>query len=195
MTVPFTIDNDPDFAIATMDPWIMVPGGVRGWSPPIFVEPVNGFGADVSLSVVVPEGLGITGELDFAWLCALHGRADADPSRQPHGRRYTVVVSGTSVIPFVPTNHLHRLEILSSLFRRREQELIDGDLSIAAPSCLALTSPLEAWWTSSSNPTTKPCLRARSYVGAIDANGDLTFDVAFTVDDHSPPQLHVRSTW
>ena len=64
VTVPFT-NNDPDFEIVTMDPWIVLPGGVPWVVPtPIFVEPVNGFGADVTLSAVVPDG--VTAQLDFA---------------------------------------------------------------------------------------------------------------------------------
>ena len=48
-----------------MDPWIVLPGGVPWVVPtPIFIEPVNGFGADVGLSAVVPEG--VTATLDFA---------------------------------------------------------------------------------------------------------------------------------
>ena len=51
VVVPFTVDNTPDFEIQTMDPWIVLPGGVPGsFQRHIFIEPVNGFGADVSLS-------------------------------------------------------------------------------------------------------------------------------------------------
>ena len=48
-------------------PWVV--------SNSIFIEPVNGFGADVSLSAVVPEG--VTATLDFASRnCSIYGCTD-----------------------------------------------------------------------------------------------------------------------
>ena len=96
VVVPFTVDNDPDFEIVTMDPWIVLPGGVPWVVPtPIFVEPVNGFGADVTLSVVVPDG--VTAQLDFArgsapFMAVLTLTLSDD---LPEGD-YTVIISGTS---------------------------------------------------------------------------------------------------
>ena len=194
VTVPFTVDNDPDFAIATMDPWIMVPGGVPWVVPtPIFVEPVNGFGADVSLSVVVPEGLGITGELDFA-------RGSAPfmavltltlPDNLTVGD-YTVVVSGTSgdtvrsdEITFTVTE----IPEFSVELDNREQELIDGDLSIggAIDAHNGLDLALGGVVDIIIEPYNEALLESAVITwGAIDANGDLTFDVVFTVDETIP---------
>ena len=85
--VPFTVDNDPDFEILTLDPWIVLPGGVEWVVPtPIFIEPVNGFGADVTVGVTVPNG--VTAELDFArGFCSVYGNTDFDGTSQSFWRR------------------------------------------------------------------------------------------------------------
>ena len=58
ITVKFTVDNNPDFEVITLDPWIVLPQGVEWIVPtPIFIEPVNGFGADVTITATVPNGV------------------------------------------------------------------------------------------------------------------------------------------
>ena len=133
-SVMFTVDNTPDFAIETMDPWIVLPAGVPWMVPtPIFIEPVNGFGADVTLSVVVPEG--VTAELDFAtgsapFMAVLTLNV---PSSLAQGD-YTVVVSGTSgdtVRSDEITFSVTSLPEFSLEIENREQLLTTGTMSVS----------------------------------------------------------------
>ena len=194
VTVPFTVDNDPDFSIETLDPWIMVPGGVP-WvvATPIFVEPVNGFGADVSLSVVIPEGIGVVGELDFA-----RGTAPfmavltlTFPDNLTEGD-YTVVVSGKAgdtVRSDEITLSVTSIPDFSVDIENREQMLTDGAMSLsgAINAHNGLDLNLGGTIEIIIEPYNEALLESAVITwGAIDANGDLTFDVAFNVDNTIP---------
>ena len=192
ITVPFTVDNDPDFEVLTMDPWIVLPGGVPWVVPtPIFIEPVNGFGADVTLSAVVPEG--VTAELDFAQgsapFMAILTLTLSDNLTEGD---YTVVISGTSgstvrsdEITFTITS----LPEFSLDIENREQALVDGTMSISgvinAHNGLDLT--LGGVLDVLVEPYNQALLDSAVITwGEIDSNGDLSFTVTFTVDEDIP---------
>ena len=192
ITVPFTVDNDPDFEVLTMDPWIVLPGGVPWVVPtPIFIEPVNGFGADVTLSAVVPEG--VTAELDFAQgsapFMAILTLTLSDNLTEGD---YTVVISGTSgstvrsdEITFTITS----LPEFSLDIENREQALVDGTMSITgvinAHNGLDLT--LGGVLDVLVEPYNQALLDSAVITwGDIDSNGDLSFTVTFTVDEDIP---------
>jgi len=191
-TVTFTVDNSPDFEIHTMDPWIVLPGGVPWVVPtPIFIEPVNGFGADVTLSAVVPEG--VTAELDFA-----RGSAPfmavltlTIPASLAEGD-YTVVVSGTSggtVRSDEITFSITSLPEFSLDIDNREQLLTTGTMTVSgvinAHNGLDLT--LGGMLDVIVEPYNQALLDSVVITwGDIDANGDLAFTVTFTVPDNLP---------
>ena len=189
ITIPFTVDNDPDFEILSFDPWIVLPQGVEWVVPtPIFIEPVNGFGADVSVSVTVPEG--VTAQLDFA-----RGSAPfmsiltlTIPANLTAGD-YTVIVTGTS------GSNVHSDEItftLTSLpefsleIEEREQIITNGAMSIGGVINahngldLALGGALDVFI----EPYNQALLdSAVIEFGTMTPNGDLPFTVTFTVND------------
>ncbi|MBK30395.1 MAG: hypothetical protein CMB49_06815 [Euryarchaeota archaeon] len=192
ITVPFTVDNEPDFEVLTMDPWIVLPGGVPWVVPtPIFIEPVNGFGADVILSAVVPEG--VTAELDFvqgsAPFMAILTLTLSDNLTEGD---YTVVISGTSgstvrsdEITFTITS----LPEFSLDIENREQVLVDGTMSISgvinAHNGLDLT--LGGVLDVLVEPYNQALLDSAVITwGEVDSNGDLSFTVTFTVDENIP---------
>ncbi len=191
-TVTFTVDNSPDFEIHTMDPWIVLPGGVPWVVPtPIFIEPVNGFGADVTLSAVVPEG--VTAVLDFA-----RGSAPfmavltlTIPASLAEGD-YTVVVSGTSggtVRSDEITFSITSLPEFSLDIDNREQLLTTGTMTVSgvinAHNGLDLT--LGGMLDVIVEPYNQALLDSVVITwGDIDANGDLAFTVTFTVPDNLP---------
>ena len=189
VTVPFTVDNDPDFEIVTMDPWIVLPQGVPWVIPtPIFLEPVNGFGADVSVSVTVPEG--VTAQLDFAsgstpFMSVLTLTIPANLSAGD----YTVIVTGTAgstVHSDEITFTLTSLPEFSLDIEDREQIITDGTMSVAGVINahngldLALGGALEVFI----EPYNQALLdSAVIQWGTMTADGDLPFTVVFTVDD------------
>ena len=193
ITVPFTVDNDPDFDIVTLDPWIVIPQGVEWVVPtPIFIEPVNGFsGADVTVGVTVPEG--VTASLDFA-----SGKAPflsvltlTIPSNLSAGD-YTVIVTGTA------GSTVHSDEITFTItsmpefsldIENREQIIEDGTMSISGVIDahngldLSLGGALDVLI----EPYNQELLDSAVITwGTIDSNGDLPFTVTFTVDDSIP---------
>ena len=192
VTVPFTVDNDPDFEIVTMDPWIVLPGGVPWVVPtPIFVEPVNGFGADVTLSAVVPDG--VTAQLDFARGSApFMAVLTLTISEELTEGDYTVIISGTS------GSTVHSDEITFSItslpefsldIENREQQLAEGSMSISgvinAHNGLDLT--LGGVLDVLVEPYNQDLLDSAVITwGDIDSNGDLPFTVTFTVDENTP---------
>ena len=192
VTVPFTVDNDPDFEIVTMDPWIVLPGGVPWVVPtPIFVEPVNGFGADVTLSAVVPDG--VTAQLDFASGSApFMAVLTLTISEELVEGDYTVIISGTS------GSTVHSDEITFSItslpefsldIENREQQLAEGSMSISgvinAHNGLDLT--LGGVLDILVEPYNQDLLDSAVISwGEIDSNGDLPFTVTFTVDGNTP---------
>ena len=189
ITIPFTVDNDPDFEILTFDPWIVLPQGAEWVVPtPIFIEPVNGFGADVSVSVTVPDG--VSAQLDFA-----RGSAPfmsiltlTIPANLTAGD-YTVIVTGTS------GNNVHSDELtftLTSLpefsleIEEREQIITNGAMSISGVIDahngldLALGGALDIFI----EPYNQALLdTAVIEFGVMNSNGDLPFTVTFTVSD------------
>jgi hypothetical protein len=189
ITIPFTVDNDPDFEILTFDPWIVLPQGAEWVVPtPIFIEPVNGFGADVSVSVTVPDG--VSAQLDFA-----RGSAPfmsiltlTIPANLTAGD-YTVIVTGTA------GNNVHSDELtftLTSLpefsleIEEREQIITNGAMSISGVIDahngldLALGGALDIFI----EPYNQALLdTAVIEFGAMNSNGDLPFTVTFTVSD------------
>jgi len=192
VTVPFTVDNTPDFEIQTMDPWIVLPGGVPWVVPtPIFIEPVNGFGADVSLSAVVPNG--VTAELDFAQgkapfmavltLTIAENLSEGD---------YTVVISGTSgdtVRSDEITFSITSLPEFSLEIDNREQLLTEGEMVISgvidAHNGLDLT--MGGMLDIIVEPYNQKLIDSAVITwGGIDGNGDLTFSVTFDVDEEIP---------
>ena len=192
VTVQFTVDNDPDFEIVTMDPWIVLPGGVPWVVPtPIFVEPVNGFGADVTLSAVVPDG--VTAQLDFARGSApFMAVLTLTISEELTEGDYTVIISGTS------GSTVHSDEITFSItslpefsldIENREQQLAEGSMSISgvinAHNGLDLT--LGGVLDVLVEPYNQDLLDSAVITwGDIDSNGDLPFTVTFTVDENIP---------
>ena len=189
ITVPF---NDPDFEIVTMDPWIVLPGGVPWVVPtPIFVEPVNGFGADVTLSAVVPDG--VTAQLDFARGSApFMAILTLTISEELTEGDYTVIISGTS------GSTVHSDEITFSItslpefsldIENREQQLAEGSMSISGVINahngldLSLGGVLDVLV----EPYNQDLLDSAVITwGDIDSNGDLPFTVTFTVDENTP---------
>ena len=191
-TVTFTVDNTPDFEIQTMDPWIVLPGGVPWVVPtPIFIEPVNGFGADVTLSAVVPEG--VTAELDFArgsapfmavlTLTLSDSLAEGD---------YTVVVSGTSggtVRSDEITFSITSLPEFSLDIDNREQLLSAGTMTVSGVinAHNGLDLSLGGMLDIIVEPYNQALLDSAVITwGDIDSNGDLAFTVTFTVPDNLP---------
>ena len=204
VTVSFTVDNDPDFEILTLDPWIVVPSGVQWVVPtPIFIEPVNGFGADVSIAATVPEG--VTAQLDFAkgtapFMAVLTLTIPGNISAGD----YTVIVTGKSgsnvhsdEITFTVTS----LPEFSLNIENREQLISDGTMSISGvinahnDLDLSLGGVLDVLV----EPYNQALLDSAVITwGEIDGNGDLPFTVTFTVDENTPRneytvQLNVAS--
>ena len=192
VTVPFTVDNTPDFEIQTMDPWIVLPGGVPWVVPtPIFIEPVNGFGADVSLSVIVPEG--VTAELDFAQgkapFMAVLTLTLADNLTEGD---YTVVISGTAgetIRSDEITFSITSLPEFSLDIDDREQLLTEGEMAIsgAIDAHNGLDLSMGGMLDIIVEPYNQALIDSAVITwGDIDANGDLTFSVIFDVDDSIP---------
>ena len=193
ITVPFTVDNDPDFEIVTLDPWIVIPQGVEWIVPtPIFIEPVNGFsGADVTIGVTVPDG--VTAQLDFAsgsapFLSVLTLTIPSDLSAGD----YTVIVTGTAgstvhsdEITFTVTS----IPEFSLDIENREQIIVDGTMSISGVINahngldLSLGGALDVLV----EPYNQDLIDSAVITwGTIDMNGDLPFTVTFAVDDSIP---------
>ena len=189
ITIPFTVDNDPDFEILSFDPLIVLPQGVEWVVPtPIFIEPVNGFGADVSVSVTVPDG--VTAQLDFARGSApfMSILSLTIPSNLTAGD-YTVIVTGSS------GSNVHSDEItftLTSLpefsleIEEREQLITNGAMSISGVINahngldLALGGALDVFI----EPYNQALLdSAVIEFGAMTSDGNLPFTVVFTVND------------
>ena len=192
VTVPFTVDNTPDFEIQTMDPWIVLPGGVPWVVPtPIFIEPVNGFGADVSLSVVVPDG--VTAELDFgqgkAPFMAVLTLTLADNLTEGD---YTVVISGTAgetVRSDEITFSITSLPEFSLDIDNREQLLEEGEMAIsgAIDAHNGLDLSMGGMLDIIVEPYNQALIDSAVITwGDIDANGDLTFSVTFDIDEDIP---------
>jgi len=197
ITVLFTVDNNPDFEIITLDPWIVIPQGVEWIVPtPIFIEPVNGFGADVTIGVTVPDG--VTAQLDFA-----SGSAPFMPiltltiSDTLAAGDYTVIITGTS------GSNVHSDEITFTLtsmpefsldIENREQIIIDGSMAISGVINahngldLSLGGALDVLI----EPYNQELLDSAVIEwGAIDSNGDLPFTVTFTVDSSIPRNEYI----
>ena len=193
ITVPFTVDNNPDFEIVTLDPWIVIPQGVEWVVPtPIFIEPVNGFsGADVTVGVTVPEG--VSASLDFATGKApfLSVLTLTIPSNLSAGD-YTVIVTGTAgstvhsdEITFTITS----MPEFSLEIENREQIITDGSMTISgvidAHNGLDLT--LGGALDILIEPYNQELLDSAVITwGSIDSDGDLPFTVTFTVDESTP---------
>jgi hypothetical protein len=193
ITVPFTVDNDPDFDIVTLDPWIVIPQGVEWVVPtPIFIEPINGFsGADVTIGVTVPDG--VTAQLDFSQGTApfLSVLTLTIPSNLSAGD-YTVIVTGTAgstVHSDEITFTLTSMPEFSLEVENREQIIEDGTMSISGVIDahngldLALGGALDVLI----EPYNQELLDSVVITwGTIDSNGDLPFTVTFTVDESIP---------
>ena len=193
ITVPFTVDNDPDFDIVTLDPWIVIPQGVEWVVPtPIFIEPINGFsGADVTIGVTVPDG--VTAQLDFSQGTApfLSVLTLTIPSNLSAGD-YTVIVTGTAgstVHSDEITFTLTSMPEFSLEVENREQIIEDGTMSISGVIDahngldLALGGALDVLI----EPYNQELLDSAVITwGTIDSNGDLPFTVTFTVDESIP---------
>jgi hypothetical protein len=189
ITIPFTVDNNPDFEILSLDPWIVLPQGVEWIVPtPIFIEPVNGFGADVSVSVTVPDG--VTAQLDFARGSApfMSVLTLTIPANFTAGD-YTVIVTGTAgstIHSDEITFTLTSLPEFSLEIEDREQIITNGAMSISGAINahngldLALGGALDVFI----EPYNQALLdSAVIEFGAITSNGDLPFTVTFTVND------------
>ena len=189
ITIPFTVDNDPDFEILSLDPWIVLPQGVEWVVPtPIFIEPVNGFGADVSVSVTVPDG--VTAQLDFARGSApfMSVLTLTIPANFTAGD-YTVIVTGTAgstIHSDEITFTLTSLPEFSLEIEDREQIITNGVMSISGAIKahngldLALGGALDVFI----EPYNQALLdSAVIEFGAITSNGDLPFTVTFTVNE------------
>ena len=193
ISVPFTVDNNPDFDIVTLDPWIVIPQGVEWIVPtPIFIEPVNGFsGADVTIGVTVPDG--VAAQLDFASGSApfLSVLTLTIPSNLSAGD-YTVIVTGTAgstvhsdEITFTVTS----IPEFSLDIENREQIIADGTMSISGVINahngldLSLGGALDVLV----EPYNQDLIDSAVITwGAIDMNGDLPFTVTFAIDDSIP---------
>ena len=193
--VAFTVDNDPDFEIIAFDPWLVVPGGVPWELPtPIFIEPLNGFGADVAVSVTLPSDTNISGTLDFAsgttpFMSVL---TLSVPENLPAGD-YTILVTGTSgstVKSDEITLSITSLPEFTLDIDNREQLLTTGETmaisgAINAHNGLDLT--LGGALDIIIEPYNQELLDSAVITwGAIDANGDLTFEVTFMLDEEIP---------
>ena len=192
VSVPFTVDNTPDFELQTMDPWIVLPGGVPWVVPtPIFIEPVNGFGAEVSLSAVVPEG--VSAELDFAQgkapFMAVLTLTIADNLTEGD---YTVVITGTSgdtVRSDEITFSITSLPEFSLDIDNREQLLAEGEMAISGSidAHNGLDLSMGGVLDIIVEPYNQALLDSAVITwGELDANGDLTFSVTFDIDEDIP---------
>ena len=204
VTVSFTVDNNPDFEILTLDPWIVIPSGVQSIVPtPIFIQPINGFGAEVNIAVTVPEG--VSAQLDFAqgnapFMAVLTLTIPANISTGD----YTVIVTGTSgsnthsdEITFTITS----LPEFSLEIETREQLISDGSMVISGiiNAHNGLDLSLGGILDILIEPYNQVLLDgAVINWGDIDENGDLPFNVTFTIDENTPRheytvQLNVAS--
>ena len=193
--VAFTVDNDPDFEIIAFDPWLVVPGGVPWELPtPIFIEPLNGFGADVAVSVTLPSDTNISGTLDFAsgttpFMSVL---TLSVPENLPAGD-YTIIVTGTSgstvksdeitlSITSLPEFTLD-IDNREQLLTTEETMAISGAINAHNGLDLTLGGALDIII----EPYNQKLLDSAVITwGAIDANGDLTFEVSFMLDEEIP---------
>ena len=193
--VAFTVDNDPDFEIIAFDPWLVVPGGVPWELPtPIFIEPLNGFGADVAVSVTLPSDTNISGSLDFAsgttpFMSVL---TLSVPENLPAGD-YTIIVTGTSgstvksdeitlSITSLPEFTLD-IDNREQLLTTEETMAISGAINAHNGLDLTLGGALDIII----EPYNQKLLDSAVITwGAIDANGDLTFEVTFMLDEEIP---------
>ena len=195
VNVAFTVDNDPDFEIIAFDPWLVVPGGVPWELPtPIFIEPLNGFGADVAVSVTLPSDTNISGTLDFAsgttpFMSVL---TLSVPENLPAGD-YTIIVTGTSgstvksdeitlSITSLPEFTLD-IDNREQLLTTEETMAISGAINAHNGLDLTLGGALDIII----EPYNQKLLDSAVITwGAIDANGDLTFEVTFMLDEEIP---------
>ena len=166
-----------------------MPQGVEWVVPtPIFIEPVNGFGADVSVSVTVPDG--VTAQLDFARGSApfMSVLTLTIPANFTAGD-YTVIVTGTAgstIHSDEITFTLTSLPEFSLEIEDREQIITNGAMSISGAIKahngldLALGGALDVFI----EPYNQELLdSAVIEFGAITSNGDLPFTVTFTVNE------------
>ncbi len=194
--VAFEVDNSPDFSIWTFDPWIVLPTGVPWTVPtPVFVEPVNGFGADVTLSVTVPEG--VTATLDYArgttpFMAVLL----LDIPNNLTAGDHTVVVTGTS------GSTVHSDEITITMTSLPEFSLEMGDREIAMPSAdgtVTITGSIQAhngldlslggMMDIMVDPYNEAMLEGLTITwGTLDANGNLPFTVTVPFDANAVTQ-------
>jgi hypothetical protein len=193
--VAFTVDNDPDFEIIAFDPWLVVPGGVPWVLPtPIFIEPLNGFGADVTVDVTLPSGSNITGTLDFAsgttpFMSVL---TLSVPENLAAGD-YTIIVTGTSgstVKSDEITLSITSLPEFTLDIDNREQ-LLTTDETMAISGAINAHNGLDLTLGGALDIIIEPYNQklldsAVITWGAIDANGDLTFEVTFELDEDIP---------
>ena len=193
--VAFTVDNDPDFEIIAFDPWLVVPGGVPWELPtPIFIEPLNGFGADVTVDVTLPSGSNITGTLDFAsgttpFMSVL---TISVPENLAAGD-YTIIVTGTSgstVKSDEITLSITSLPEFTLDIDNREQ-LLTTDETMAISGAINAHNGLDLTLGGALDIIIEPYNQklldsAVITWGAIDANGDLTFEVTFDLDEEIP---------
>jgi hypothetical protein len=193
--VTFTVDNDPDFEIIAFDPWLVVPGGVPWELPtPIFIEPLNGFGADVTVDVTLPSGANITGTLDFAsgttpFMSVL---TISVPENLAAGD-YTIIVTGTSGSTIKSdeiTLSITDLPEFTLDIDNREQ-LLTTDETMAISGAINAHNGLDLTLGGALDIIIEPYNQklldsAVITWGAIDANGDLTFDVTFDLDEDIP---------
>ncbi|MEC7180669.1 MAG: hypothetical protein VXW36_04690, partial [Candidatus Thermoplasmatota archaeon] len=195
VNVAFTVDNDPDFEIIAFDPWLVVPGGVPWELPtPIFIEPLNGFGADVAVSVTLPSDTNISGTLDFAsgttpFMSVL---TLSVPENLPAGD-YTIIVTGTSgstvksdeitlSITSLPEFTLD-IDNREQLLTTEETMAISGAINAHNGLDLTLGGALDIII----EPYNQKLLDSAVITwGSIDANGDLTFEVTFMLDEEIP---------
>ena len=193
--VTFTVDNDPDFEIIAFDPWLVVPGGVPWVLPtPIFIEPLNGFGAEVTVDVTLPSGANITGTLDFAsgttpFMSVL---TLSVPENLAAGD-YTIIVTGTSgstVKSDEITLSITNLPEFTLDIDNREQ-LLTTDETMAISGAINAHNGLDLTLGGALDIIIEPYNQklldsAVITWGAIDANGDLTFEVTFDLDEEIP---------
>ena len=193
--VAFTVDNDPDFEIIAFDPWLVVPGGVPWELPtPIFIEPLNGFGADVTVDVTLPSGSNITGTLDFAsgttpFMSVL---TISVPENLAAGD-YTIIVTGTSgstVKSDEITLSITSLPEFTLDIDNREQ-LLTTDETMAISGAINAHNGLDLTLGGALDIIIEPYNQklldsAVITWGDIDANGDLTFEVTFDLDEEIP---------
>ena len=193
--VAFTVDNDPDFEIIAFDPWLVVPGGVPWELPtPIFIEPLNGFGADVTVDVTLPSGSNITGTLDFAsgttpFMSVL---TLSVPENLAAGD-YTIIVTGTSgstVKSDEITLSITSLPEFTLDIDNREQ-LLTTDETMAISGAINAHNGLDLTLGGALDIIIEPYNQklldsAVITWGAIDGNGDLTFEVTFDLDEDIP---------